>query len=126
MSEQSKIYEMFAGLAEEHRASEEELEQEIKKQIERSKARKRHCNTNVMPYCFPMIWVKDKCTGYEHLYGTDSHDSLYIDHNGNLQYYNLQNGEGTGEGGGYEFVDHSDEGGYGAIPHYYFDDKKVY
>lgn len=91
----------------------------------REAARKRHFNTNVMPYKFPMIWIRDKYLGGEHLYGTDSHDSLMIDKDGGLQYYNLQNGDGTGPGGGYEFVDHSDECGDGAILHYYLDTKNV-
>lgn len=127
----SELYESvypnaFADLVEEPEISEEEREQVEKEREERAKARERHCNTKVMPYCFPMIWIKDKYTGAEHLYGTDSHDSLWIDGDGSLQYYNLQNGDGTGEGGGYEFVDHSDDEGYGAILHYYLDIKEVH
>lgn len=49
-----------------------------------------------------LIYVRDKDTGYIHLVGTDQHDRLYLDENGNIQYLNLQNG-GTTEGD-YEFV----------------------
>lgn len=49
-----------------------------------------------------LIYVKDKETGYIHIVGTDQHDRLYLDDNGNIQYMNLQNG-GTTEGD-YEFV----------------------
>ena len=49
-----------------------------------------------------LIYVRDKDTGYIHLVGTDHHDRLYLDENGNIQYLNLQNG-GTTEGD-YEFV----------------------
>jgi len=52
---------------------------------------------------FPVIKVRDKLTGREHIVGTDSHDTLYIDkETGGIHYYNLQNGEGTL--GDYEFV----------------------
>lgn len=47
------------------------------------------------------IWVKDNCTGYVHQVGTDPHDSLdSLD--GKVEYYNLQNGDGTPTG--YSFV----------------------
>jgi hypothetical protein len=47
------------------------------------------------------IWVKDNCTGYVHQAGTDPHDSLdSLD--GKVEYYNLQNGDGTPTG--YSFV----------------------
>lgn len=49
-----------------------------------------------------LIYVKDKETGYIHTVGTDQHDRLYLDNDGNIQYMNLQNG-GTTEGD-YEFV----------------------
>jgi len=52
---------------------------------------------------FPIIKVRDKLTGHEHIVGTDSHDTLFIDkETGGIHYYNLQNGEGTR--GDYEFV----------------------
>lgn len=51
-----------------------------------------------------IIFVRDKETGYIHIVGTDQHDRLYLDENGNIQYLNLQNG-GTTEGNyDYEFV----------------------
>lgn len=51
-----------------------------------------------------LIFVRDKETGYIHIVGTDQHDRLYLDDNGNIQYLNLQNG-GTTEGNyEYEFV----------------------
>lgn len=49
-----------------------------------------------------LIYVRDKDTGYIHLVGTDQHDRLYLDENGNIQYLNLQNGGSTE--GDYEFV----------------------
>lgn len=93
-----------------------EMSEELKA---REKAYQEHCNTNVMPKWFPMLWLRDTTDGTEHLYGTDVHDSLYLDHEGNLQYHNMQNGEGTGRDGDYEFVDHSDREGEGSILHYY-------
>ena len=36
-------------------------------------------------------------------YGTNRHHSLKLQEDGSLQFYHLQNGDGTGEGGGYEF-----------------------
>lgn len=56
---------------------------------------------------YPIIKVRDKSNGEVHTVGTDSHDMLYIDDNGCIQYYNLQNGEGTG--GDYEFI-YEDDG----------------
>lgn len=51
-----------------------------------------------------LIYVRNKYTGYIHVVGTDQHDRLYLDENGNIQYLNLQNG-GTTEGNyDYEFV----------------------
>lgn len=49
-----------------------------------------------------LIYVRDKQTGYIHIVGTDQHDRLYLDDNGNIQYMNLQNGGTTEED--YEFV----------------------
>lgn len=47
------------------------------------------------------LFVKDRCGGYVHEIGTNSHDSLVLE-NGCLYYYNLQNGEGSLSD--YEFV----------------------
>lgn len=49
-----------------------------------------------------LIYVKEKETGYIHIVGTDQHDRLYLDDDGNIQYMNLQNGLTTE--GDYEFV----------------------
>ena len=49
------------------------------------------------------LWVKDNEDGSVHEVGTDKHDSLYVGADGIVQYYNLQNGDGT-FGGGYSFV----------------------
>lgn len=58
---------------------------------------------------FPIIRVKDKLTGRMHLVGTDSHDLLSLDPNGNIEYYNLQNGESTGQPGShYTFLGYED------------------
>lgn len=58
------------------------------------------------------LYIRDKETGRVHRVGDDSHDQLWV-HEGVVRYYNLQNGDGSGEGGGYEFVD---SGIYGEIP----------
>ncbi len=50
----------------------------------------------------PIIRVRDKYSGEEHIVGFDQHDSLLVGAGGGLQYYNLQNGDGTRDG--YEFV----------------------
>ena len=44
----------------------------------------------------PKIYIKDMATREIFLFGTDIHDSLYIDKQGNLQYINLHNGLSTG------------------------------
>lgn len=43
----------------------------------------------------PKIYIKDMATGEIFLFGTDVHDSLYIDKHGNIQYINLQNSLST-------------------------------
>ena len=50
----------------------------------------------------PIIRVRDIYSGKEHIVGFDKHDSLIEGVDGGLQYYNLQNGDGTP--GGYDFV----------------------
>ena len=58
----------------------------------------------------PIIKVKDKHSGYEHIIGTNSHDLLYVDkETGGLQYLNLQCMAGTkvynqGEKPDYKFI----------------------
>lgn len=45
---------------------------------------------------FPIIKVKDKRLGYDHIVGTNSHDLLYVDEEtGGIQYLNLQCMAGT-------------------------------
>lgn len=55
------------------------------------------------------IWVKDKHTGDIHQVGSDVHDDLRL-LNGRIEYYNLQNGDGTlnSGDGGYEFIEAPD------------------
>jgi len=72
-----------------------------------------------LPYRLPILQIRDMTDGRVHTYGTDSHDSLLVDDEGNLNYYNLQNGDGTGKHGSYEFVYEPDEGGYGGIKEIY-------
>lgn len=49
--------------------------------------------------------IKDLSNGSIREYGSDCHDSLEISWDGKtLSYYNLQNGEGSGEFGNYRFV----------------------
>jgi len=64
---------------------------------------------------FPIIKIKDKHTGYEHIVGTNSHDVLYIDEEtGGIHYLDLQcmsstqkyNGEAPCEFVGTEPVDY--------------------
>ncbi len=52
---------------------------------------------------FPIIKVKDKHSGHEHIVGTNSHDTLYVGEDGQIHYYNLQNGGGTGNGDEYSY-----------------------
>lgn len=92
----------------------------------KKEVREKHINSEVRPYKYPLLWIRDKSNDNEHLYGTDSHDSLYIDQNGNLQYHNLQSGRGTGECGSYEFISHDDDGyGYGDILHLFVKENKI-
>ena len=41
------------------------------------------------------LYVKDNTSGRVHEYGTNQHDSLVLQDDGSLHYYNLQNGCGT-------------------------------
>lgn len=54
----------------------------------------------------PVIKVRDKYSKTERLVGTDHHDKLIINKDGQLHYVNWQCMDGTGsdEGYGYEFV----------------------
>ena len=47
-------------------------------------------------FCLPALYVKDISSDVIHMVGTDAHDRLYLDANGNIQYSNLQNGYATG------------------------------
>ena len=52
------------------------------------------------------IYIKDKETGVVREYGSDQHDSLIVTGDGKyIEYYNLHNGEGGGDGGSYIFCD---------------------
>lgn len=59
-------------------------------------------------FCLPALYVKDISSDVIHMVGTDAHDRLYLDANGNIQYLNLQSGGGTPDD--YSFV--LDEDGY--------------
>lgn len=50
----------------------------------------------------PAIYVRDYCTKCIHMVGTNEHDRLYLDDDGYIQYFNLQNGCGTPDE--YDFV----------------------
>ena len=50
----------------------------------------------------PAIYVRDYCTKCIHMVGTNEHDRLYLDDDGHIQYFNLQNGCGTPDE--YDFV----------------------
>ena len=58
------------------------------------------------------VWVKDNYSGEIHQLGTNSHDSLEVV-DGQVQYYNMQNGDGTPTG--YSFVDAPDLDDYVSI-----------
>ena len=62
------------------------------------------------------LWVKDKRDGHIHQVGTDVHDSVVF-LGGEPRYYNLQNGDGTGEGDeyGYEWVEPPDVDDYVSV-----------
>lgn len=40
------------------------------------------------------LFIRDKYSGSIHRIGDDPHDSLYVDEDGTVHYYNLQNGDG--------------------------------
>jgi len=48
------------------------------------------------------IFIKDEYSGKIHRVGDDEHDSLYVDLEGRVHYYNLQTGDGSN--GGYRFM----------------------
>lgn len=56
------------------------------------------------------IYVRDKRSGTVHRVGEDKHDSVWVDLDGTLHYYNLQNGDGCSTNShnddrqGYEFI----------------------
>jgi hypothetical protein len=56
------------------------------------------------------LFIRDKSTGKVREYGTNRHDSLIVDPDGRIKYFNLQNGCGTGYGeySEYEFVPDQD------------------
>lgn len=62
----------------------------------------------------PIIRVRDKSTREVHILGTKNHDALVAGfHDGDIAYYNYQNGDGSGcdAEDGYEFViEHNDYG----------------
>lgn len=55
------------------------------------------------------FYVRDKETGRIHRVGDDEHDSVWVDHDGTLHYYNLKDGDGCDavsildDESGYEF-----------------------
>jgi len=49
------------------------------------------------------LFIKDLQGGNVHEYGTNQHDSLILQPDGTLAYFNLQTGDGSGEHGSYRF-----------------------
>lgn len=49
------------------------------------------------------LFIKDLQGGEVHEYGTNQHDSLILQPDGTLSYFNLQTGDGSGEHGSYQF-----------------------
>lgn len=65
------------------------------------------------------IYIRDKQTDEIYRVGDNPHDMLIITEANELQYHNLQNGDGCRTGddcGGYEFVPNEDSHGYNADP----------
>lgn len=50
------------------------------------------------------LFVKDNTTGKVHEVGTNVHDSLWLNDDGSIHYYNMQIGEGT-YANGFSFCD---------------------
>jgi hypothetical protein len=56
------------------------------------------------------LYIKDRRSGQIHRIGDDPHDSLYVDHNGSVHYFNMQCGDGAGpysqlsKDDGFEFI----------------------
>lgn len=46
-----------------------------------------------MSFCLD-LFIKDRYSGRIHRIGEDRHDSMYVDNEGTVHYYNLQNGDG--------------------------------
>lgn len=58
------------------------------------------------------IYVKDRISGFVHKVGSDKHDSMWVDENGTVHYFNLKSGEGCT---GFESA-HDKEAGYEFVP----------
>lgn len=56
------------------------------------------------------LYVLGKCSGRVHRVGDSKHDGIWVDNNGVVNYYNLQDGDGC-SGNGYE-----KEAGYAFLP----------
>lgn len=51
------------------------------------------------------VW--DKRTNRMHICGESTHDNMWFDENNIARYYNLQNGDGSGENGSYELMEYT-------------------
>lgn len=57
------------------------------------------------------LYIKDRSSGQIHRIGDDPHDSLYVDHNGSVHYFNIHCGDGAGpysmmdKKAGFEFIE---------------------
>lgn len=58
------------------------------------------------------IYVKDRISGLIHKVGSDKHDSMWVDENGTVHYFNLKSGDGCT---GFESA-HDKEAGYEFVP----------
>ena len=58
------------------------------------------------------IYVKDRISGLIHKVGSDKHDSMWIDENGTVHYFNLKSGDGCA---GFESA-HNKDDGYEFVP----------
>lgn len=51
------------------------------------------------------VW--DKRVNKMHICGESTHDNMWFDENNIARYYNLQNGDGSGENGGYDLMQYT-------------------
>ena len=58
--------------------------------------------TEIKDNLFTQLRILDEDTGLDHIIGSSSHDTLFVE-NGRVRYYNMQ--DGGSDGDGYRFVE---------------------